>query len=693
MDVETQSAADLRKIGSRAYLRDSSTRLLSAVFLTENTLITWIPENRAPHDLDDVWLEGLLAARFPEYDHMVCVQDEVPVLVEAVILRGATFVAHNAENFDSIAWERFGEFDPTWYDTIHHCRAGSLPAGLDNASKALGGSGKDEAGGKIMKMLTRAKVSRDRIVYPVGTVAAWRQLIEYNVIDVLELKRVYEATRGYGEPAILEANSRMNALGVPVDLKLATVLKELWHQAQEGAKKDVESLTENGLEGSDVYSPQKVKAWLAKQGLVIKSLERKQIAAMMTDPDGWFGDTEDPTVCKVIEVIKARQVAARATVGKIDRVFRAADPDGRVRGTSVYFGAHTGRFSSRDLQMHNLPRSAEGLDVEGLLRYYDAGGLSLSTVQTYACAAKKCDLGDALASLMRPVICAEEGKTFAIADYAQIEGRVTAWFARCPVAMSAWEDVSRDPYCEMASEIFGHEVTKKDADKRQLGKKCVLGCGYGMGGPKFEASCAQDGIVMQGVTGEQCVKAYRDKFVAIKQAWRQMQNAAEMAVKTSRLLFTNRVEFEMHGPDLHMTLPNGRALIYRNARMVMKPPKWAPEGEPRPALVYLSPHGYEKDLYGGLIMENIVQAFSRDIMCHSIVHFQPTVLTVHDEVVDEVGEEIGAQYLDYMCQTMSISPPWAPGLPLRVEGFTSKRYVKKALSGAYKCDYMKGVKL
>lgn len=165
VDFETASNANLRKVGSHAYVRDPSTRLLSAVWRVDGEVVTWVP--RPPPGLRDV-MTG----------------DAVPEAIRR-LARTRTWVAHNAEGFDAMLWEAlFPEVVPTWMDSMHLCRVAGLPASLDAASKALGGKGKDEAGSKIMKLLT----SRPDAV---GTVPLFTKLLHYNRIDVERLEEVW----------------------------------------------------------------------------------------------------------------------------------------------------------------------------------------------------------------------------------------------------------------------------------------------------------------------------------------------------------------------------------------------------------------------------------------------------------------------------------------------------------------------
>ena len=50
---------------------------------------------------------------------------------------------------------------------------------------------------------------------------------------------------------------------------------------------------------------------------------------------------------------------------------------------------------------------------------------------------------------------------------------------------------------------------------------------------------------------------------------------------------------------------------------------------------------------------------------------------VHDEMITLVPEgDQAEEYLQYLEEVMSMTPPWAPGLLLGAEGYLSKHYRK-----------------
>lgn len=693
IDLETQSAANLNVLGGSLYLRHPTTRLMSAVVKDDEFIHVWVPicKYDLTADADSLWPEWMQRAG----EKIKVWQCEwIPEAIRRLIARN-TLVAHNAEGFDAYAWETLtGDTSATWFDTMPICKASGLPSSLDALGHIFAGHGKDE-GKEALKLLYTAKIGRDGSVnYTVGTKPLWLDMLRYNVADVLLLERVFFATVDEGEPDVLAVNSAINNRGVRVDRELAYTLQELWQQATEKALGRIEELTHGEIQ--NIRSGPQVKAWLQKQGCRVESLDRKLLEQLYAEPEEFF-DNEciDERTALVVEVLKLRQLATRVVTGKLERLTEMVDADNRVRNLFVYCGAFTGRWSGRGLQPHNMPRPLKGLDVEGLL----SEPLTLERVQEYANKAKG-SLDDALSSLFRPVFCADDGKTLAIADYAAIEGRGVAWVGEEQKLLDIFSDPKGDVYCEMASKLYGREITKANDAERFIGKQIVLGCGYGMSAPKFDMMMAIYRIKLSdaNTTAEACVKAYREAFPGVVNVWRSIGRAAMDATRNrGRQYHAGRCVFEHDGKTLRITLPSGRNLTYRGCRIERRIPAYqliyGHKAREVDTLVYLHPHGHYKVIYGGLLTENIVQAISRDLLATALVRIDPrlpVVCHVHDEIVCEVGNAFPAMSLEWMAKTMTEPPAWAEGFPIRVEGFTNRRYTKAPYGDSFRVDAMGG---
>jgi DNA polymerase len=81
------------------------------------------------------------------------------------------------------------------------------------------------------------------------------------------------------------------------------------------------------------------------------------------------------------------------------------------------------------------------------------------------------------------------------------------------------------------------------------------------------------------------------------------------------------------------------------------------------------------ETYGPKLVENIVQATSRDILCYAMRTLSDTniVMHIHDELVIEADPHIS---LNEICEKMGRTPPWAKGLRLRADGYETQFYRK-----------------
>ncbi len=692
MDLETQSLANLRKVGGKAYINDPSTRLLSAVFSRGSRLIVWCPRSRLPPGYSYTGVGEF-------YD---C--EDVPPPVLGWIAGGCTFVAHNAETFDARAWDRFGMPPVQWCDTLHYCRLHGYPGSLDAASKALGGKGKADT--TAMHLLTGppgVKLGPNGVIYSRGTAPLWDKLIAYNIADVRELERIAGAVLHdtAGEARVMAVSSDINERGIMVDLPFTRKLRDCWDHCRNESIDEIKDITGGALDKDSIGSVKKVKDYLSSLGFRASSLNAQTVNQIINDPEGfldqnpecYYGDSEDDEFKQALALLALRQNAVRATVGKLDRIFKVVDPDSCVRNVLQYHGAGPGRYTGRDIQPHNFPRGQElGAERLALL----CPDLDYGRVKRVASECRHPQLprnltpAEVLATLTRCTLRARPGKSLVIVDFSAIEARVLAWLARCDSMLHTFSDPRADIYCDAASRLYGYEVRKKDhPTERQVGKQIVLGCGYGMAARKFGLSCKVQLVDLSkaGVTPAQCVEAYRSGYPEVPALWRAYDQAAKYAVQNpGRTVVAGRCLFGVSGGFLWIELPSGRKLKYRNPRIG---PKQLVLEDGRCITVqgvsYDSPYGYRKDIYGGLECENIDQATSRDLLVYAISAINPVfpcVLHVHDEGVFECDEGREAEALDWIGRKMVELAPWAAGLPLAVEGFTSTHYTKAAFPGA-----------
>jgi DNA polymerase len=87
-------------------------------------------------------------------------------------------------------------------------------------------------------------------------------------------------------------------------------------------------------------------------------------------------------------------------------------------------------------------------------------------------------------------------------------------------------------------------------------------------------------------------------------------------------------------------------------------------------------------LYGGILVENNVQALARRILADQILETMERLprarlaMTTHDEIVLVVPVHSAIKAQQIVTTIMSTPPKWAPDLPLAVQVHLSKRYDK-----------------
>ncbi len=223
----------------------------------------------------------------------------------------------------------------------------------------------------------------------------------------------------------------------------------------------------------------------------------------------------------------------------------------------------------------------------------------------------------------------------------------------------------------------------KDAKfKRELGKQVVLGAGFGIGvnGKKFQMTCKKYGMDIPIELAQKAVRAYRNTHRAIPAYWPKIEQAALLAfANPTKSYRIGKLKWKMEKNFLTVELPIGRKLYYFDPKVTRKRTFFGT----RPELSYMgidskSKKFFRTSTWGGKLTENVVQAIARDLLQEATLRLEQTpskpVLTVHDEVIAERPDGQGS--LQEFLRVMSIVPTWAEGLPVKVEGWSEKRYRK-----------------
>ena len=629
IDFETRSAVDLRKTGVYVYASSVST---------------------------DIWC---MAYAFDDEEPKVWTPaDPIDPRLANHIAEGGALRAWNAQ-FERVIWNtimvsRYNwprTKSQQWHCTMAAASAAGLPRSLGQAAAVLGVDEQKDKTGQALMM----RMARPRKTNPDGTHTWWNQpdkvskLIEYCLQDVRTEVAIAEYLPDLdpSERNVYLLDQRINDRGLMLDRKLLNALRELSTNAKADIDAEIRRLTKDAVRGATQGVA--LVGWLNKYGIQTKSVDKPSVAAMLAS------DALHPVIRRVLEL---RQDGAKSSTAKLDAMENAASSDDRMRGLLVYHGAATGRWSGKLVQPQNFPRpSMKNNEIEAVINKLMAG----KSVAEHGA-------GTVLASdLLRSLLVAAPGHTLMFADYNAIEARVLAWMAGQKDLVSNFAN-GGDVYCDMAGVVFDRPASDigKESAERQLGKSLVLGCGFGMSGKRFAEFAKVDmDLALRAVA------AYREKNNRIVSFWKETE---------ARYLEIGREAIAAGQDYMCVPLPSGRKLTYRNPRIV---PRETPWGEMRDTLQVDTLNSVTRQwtnqlMWGGLGVENIVQATARDLMAGAMMRLElsgfPVVCSVHDEIICEVPD--GTQTLDEMIRVMTDVPTWAEGCPVAAEGKEGRRYRK-----------------
>ena len=540
-----------------------------------------------------------------------------------------------------------------WHCTMVWSAYLGLPLSLKDVGAALGLDKQKLTEGKelIRYFCVPGKDGTRRM--PASAPEKWATFRAYNLRDVETEMAIQERLRKYPVPEEVwsqyHLDQQINDRGIGVDRTLVRGAIGIDKRSREELTARLQELTM--LDNPN--SVQQMKDWLAANGLQTDTLGKKQVAELLkTAPE------------PLKSVLVLRQQLAKSSVKKYQAMENAVCADGRVRGCFQFYGARTGRWAGRNIQLQNLPqnRMPDLEQARSLVRAGDYDSVRLLYDST----------PDVLSQLIRTALIPNPGKTFFVSDFSAIEARVIAWLAGEQWRQQVFAE-GKDIYCASASQMFGVPVEKHGVNGhlRQKGKIAELALGYGGSVGALKAM----GAIEMGLKEDELkplVDAWRTANPMIVKLWREVDRAVTRAVSDKTATETHGIRFTCQSGMLFITLPSGRRLAYVKPRI----------GENQfggSAITYMGTNAAKQwarlESYGPKFVENIVQAISRDILCHAMQALRDCAIVahVHDEVIIEADPSMS---LEAVCERMGRTPPWAQGLLLRADGYATPFYKK-----------------
>lgn len=291
----------------------------------------------------------------------------------------------------------------------------------------------------------------------------------------------------------------------------------------------------------------------------------------------------------------------------------------------LYYGAHPGRFSGLDkLNLQNLGRK----------------------------------------SALRRAIIAPAGFKIVAGDLSQIEARITACLAGQTDLIDAFrrydaipkknDGTDRDVYCEFGDKVYARKIFTADEKERFVAKTGVLSLGFQSGANKFFESMQSFGVEdFTRQDAEAVVYTYRALYPQIVALWSKMEHIKQCMLSGQG--------FEL-GPIQvllgQILLPNDMYLTYPKLTNVNGRFKYR--------------FGTEwRDIYGGKLTENVVQALARIVMTTAELRIAKAgitaALSVHDELVYVIREDQVNDFAPALRMALTAPVKWMPELPVNCE--------------------------
>lgn len=629
IDFETRSHCDLKRHGVYNYAQDATTDVLCMSYAFDDEDVqTWLPFQPFPERVRNH--TGLIYAHNAAFERLI-------------------FWYVLQVNFEL---EQF-------YCTATQARANCAPGSLEDVGRFAGASmKKDYRGAQLIRALCVPPFKEDA--------ALMAEMVQYCEQDVRAMRAVSQSLRPLSDEELhdYQINERINDRGVLVDVPLARAA--IGYAATELA--DIQSIVRSVTNGAitSVRSP-KMREWvkerLSSEHLKLMEIEDgkysidKRVRANLLATDDLPPDVE--------QVIQCADDLWASSVAKFSRLRDLADmEDFRVRGAFVFAGGSaTGRASSYGAQVHNFtrkcakaPESVRASMVQGHPIVPEFG--------------KR--VTDVLKGMLRPAIIPAKGKSLVVADWAQIEARMTPWLSgRGDDVLDVFRS-GRDIYVREAAAMYKIPEDQVTPDQRQIGKVAILACGFGGGLGAFSAMGRAYGLTMTESDAQRTVDAWRRANQWAVRYWQELETGYMIAMRNKgREIVAGRVTYLFDGQHLWYALPSGRILCYPFAKIEedgisYAKAAWKPAADAK--------EWPRARLWRGLACENITQACANDVLRHALRALDDVVLHVHDEIVIETDqpEAVTKRLREVMCTP----PAWAQGLPLDAEIQTMTRYGK-----------------
>lgn len=650
IDIETFSDVDITEVGVYRYVDSDNFKVLLFAYA---------------FDEEDVDIIDLASG------------EELPARVTSALLdKTVTKTAFNAQ-FERVALNKYlGAKTYNWDCTMIKAWSLGMGGSLGSVGKVIGldeDKQKLTTGKKLIKIFCTPRTIKksDQLsllpntlrVLPSEMLEEWQMFKEYCIQDVVAERAIGSKLDRFktipAEQELYALDQLINDRGVLIDLDMA-------ENAISIDLEQTEMFTEEFIRVTGLNNPNsltELKKYIKeKTGRTVASITKKNTAELQKDFENY------PGVLKALEI---RERLSKTSISKYKKMIEVTCKDGRARGLLQFYGAGTGRWAGRLIQVQNLPQNhIKDLDTARyIVKHCDLDFLGMMYDNPSAI----------LSQCIRPAIIPEPGYKFAVADFSAIEARVIAWFAGEQWRMDVFSSHGKI-YEASAAQMFHVPIESihKGSPLRQKGKVAELALGYqGAAGALVQMGALDMGIEEDELQG--LVNQWRKANPKIVKFWYDVEAKVMEAIENRSVVkIMNNLKAIYKSGILFIELPSGRRIAYPKARL-----EEHDKFPGRQKIVFEGMNATTKqwglvDTYGGKLVENIVQATARDCLAYSMLQVEKKgykiVMHVHDEIIVEI--ERSRNELDNITSIMGQEIPWAKGLPLRADGYECNYYQK-----------------
>jgi DNA polymerase len=689
IDFETYSEAKLTgpdAVGPWAYSRHQSTRVLMLAWAFDDDVpVIWLPGEPLPDWLDDI------------RRHVEC-GDPLDFQINAFNDFFEYCIWLNVLN-----WYMPGV--QYWYDIAADAAALALPRPLDECGEVIGldvEKLKDPAGKKLIQWFSQPYTSKGvkKRRLPGDHPEKFLDFQSYCIQDVVAQRAIKRKLRplSKSERKVWELDRTINLRGVRFDVPKVHHAITIRDEVQAGILERLKELTDGMLD--NIKSPKQITQYMKDvHGITLRNAQAEYLKTVADNP-------ETPELART--VLKLRLEYAKTSLAKYDKLLLIVDKiTACAYGLLRYHGASTGRWSGSLFQPQNLPRPSFD-DTDACIELFHHEDPELIEM-LYG------DVLEALSSCLRGMIVADPGHRLIVSDFSQIESRMLAWLAGDFKKLEAYRK-GLDIYKVNAAAAFGVKYEDVTPAQRKVGKVIELACGYQGSVGAFQQFAVTMGVVIPDKQAKVLIDKWRLGNPKVVSYWYNVEATAIKALeepgtvqdirgikfkvvgKPSRVKHkAKRVckgkckcegnqgkkckgwyvteYYDAVGEFLYCKLPSGRVIAYHKPHLV--------EGKYKEQVGFFGVDSKTKKYthqvtYGGCLVENITQGASRCAMVPAMFKLEEKGyrirLSVHDELVTQAKKGQGS--IEEVNKIMSVTPSWAPGLPIGAAGYEAPRYKK-----------------